>query len=505
MQKAERSRHMRCSLRLVVVLIFSAVASASSWHDVAAQEPTKATTQTKPEAARQPVGRTFASHTAYQRRIYAELEKPATHEFKAASLRDIAKWLEQRIDATVLLDEPALIADGIEFDKPLHSPRFVGRPLRTEMAAFLESRRLRIVVREEAVWITTVIAAETESDPRVYQVHDLVLDDDDPTASYSQLEDLAQLVRSQVEPETLNHGSEVTPCEAPGVFALVIDCPEAIHDKVERLLGNLRAARSAELRAAQTEAQSDAAAAKAKLARRSTMRRPSSPPLPRLARGNVYFPQTETERKLREALRQSTTFEFDDVALGEIVKQLKAKHKIAIELDEEALTADGKGPETVIRFHWRGGSLRCALRGLLDQHGLAYVIRNDAICITTKTGEETVQAAHVYQVHDLLAHDTVLIGRGAAFEDLQSLISSAVQPNAWEGSGTVGGINSYEAAGLQVIVVTQSQSVHEHIAAFLDLLRDAFEPTVYEAQRRRPVVMPDPAGQPAVRGMGGGF
>lgn len=495
---------MRCRLRLIVVLIFSAVTSASSWHDVVGQEPTKAATEKHPAAARWPVGRTFASHTAYQRRIYAELEKPATHEFKAASLRDIAKWLEQRIDATVLLDESALTADGIEFDKPLHSPRFVGRPLRTELAAFA-SQRLRIVVHDEAVWITTVIAAETESDLRVYQVHDLVLDDDDPTASYSQLEDLAQLVRSQVEPETLNHGSEVTPFEAPGVFALVIDCPEAIHDKVERLLGDLRAARSAELRAAQTETQGDAAVAKAKLARRSAMRRPSSPPPPRLARGKVYFPQTETERKLREALRQPTSFDFNDVALGEVVKQLKTKHEIAIELDEEALTADGKGAESIIQFHWRGGSLRCALRGLLDQHGLAYVIRNDAICITTKTGEETVQAAHVYQVHDLLAHDTVLIGRGAAFEDLRSLISSAVQPNAWEGSGTVGGINSYEAAGLQVIVVTQSQSVHEHIAAFLDLLRDAFEPTVYEAQRRRPVVMPDPAGQPAVRGMGGGF
>lgn len=493
---------MRCSSRLVVVLIFSAVAFAGLPPEVVSQETTQAAMEKKPDADHWPVGRTFASHTAYQRRIYAELEKPATHEFNAVSLVEMAKWLEDRIDATVLVDAPALTAEGIDFEKPLFSARFVGRPLRTELAAFVAPRRMQVVVRDEAVWLTSFMASEVAKEVRVYQVHDLVVDDDDPTASHPQLEDLAQLVRSQVEPETLNNGSEVSPFEVPGVFALVINCTGAIHDKVERLLGNLRAARFAELRAAQKPLNDKAAAAK--FAQRRE-RRNALPPPPRLARGKVFFPQTDGERKLRESLQQPTSFDFEDVALGEVVKQLKSKHKIELEFDEEALTADGKGAETIIRFHWKGGSLRCALRGLLDRHGLDYVIHNDAICITTKTAEETVEAAHVYQVHDLLAHDTALIGRGASLEDLQNLIPSAVQPEAWEGSGTVGGINSYEAAGLQVIVVTQSQSVHEDIAAFLNLLRDAFEPRVYEAQRRRPVMMPEPPQHPAVRGMGGGF
>lgn len=494
---------MQESSRLAVFLVFCAAATANSLRDVTAQEAPRAANAKKPDEARWPVGRTITSHSAYQRRIYAELEKPAAHEFKNASLNDIAKWLEERIGATVIVDIAALTAEGIDFEKPLFSPRFFGRPLRTEFAAFMGSRRMQLVVQDEAVWLTSLMASEVKTEVRVYQVHDLVVDDGDPTASYAQLEDLAQLVRSQVEPEILNNGSRVAPFEAPGVLALVIDCTGAIHGKVERLLADLRLARSSELRRTQTPVDEKAAAAR--LAHRREIRNPLPPP-PRLARGKVFFPQTDGERELREALRQSTSFDFDDVPLGDVVRQLNTKHKLRIELDEEALIADGLSDETIVKFHWKGGSLRCALRSLLDSCGMTYVIRNDAICVTTKSAEEMIEAAHIYQVHDLMAHDASLIGRRAAFDDLQSLIPGIIHPGAWrDGSGTVPYVSSYEAAGLQVFVIMQSQSVHEDIAALLDLLRDAFEPTVYEAQRRRPVVMPEPPQQPAVRGMGGGF
>ena len=63
---------------------------------------------------------------------------------------------------------------------------------------------------------------------------------------------------------------------------------------------------------------------------------------------------------------------------------MKLRHKINIELDTEALAADGKGSETPITKTLKDISLRSALRLILEGQGLTYLIKNEVMLITTK-------------------------------------------------------------------------------------------------------------------------
>lgn len=59
-----------------------------------------------------------------------------------------------------------------------------------------------------------------------------------------------------------------------------------------------------------------------------------------------------------EVLNEPAEFSLIDTELGEFVKQITAKHKISVQLDIAALTADGKGTETILNKTVKGTTLR---------------------------------------------------------------------------------------------------------------------------------------------------
>jgi hypothetical protein len=211
-----------------------------------------------------------------------------------------------------------------------------------------------------------------------------------------------------------------------------------------------------------------------------------------------------------KALDEPAEFALVDTELGEFVKQINEKHKISVQLEIAALTADGKGTETILNKTTKGTTLRSALRLLLDEQGLTFLIRDETLIITSKTAAETFTPARIYQVHDLalLPNDPSLQPR---FEALKGLIQATIAPESWrDNGGTQGEIHGYEGPGLAVLVVSQTDDVHEQIERLLAELRVAKLPALFEMQKKRPPPPPVPMGTvPVVPRLpvvgGGGF
>jgi hypothetical protein len=91
-----------------------------------------------------------------------------------------------------------------------------------------------------------------------------------------------------------------------------------------------------------------------------------------------------SQTRIRAALDEKTELDFTDQPLSDVIEYLKAKHEIEIQLDQKALADAGVSSDTTVTRNIKGITLRSALRLLLGELDLTYVIQNGALMITTK-------------------------------------------------------------------------------------------------------------------------
>jgi hypothetical protein len=457
-----------------------------------------------------PDGRVFFRQSESERRIRAALDRPARFEFHDAPWSEVASWLEKTYELPVRVDLSAIAA--LESSSETRPADGVGddRPLGVALRRLLARGDRAFVVKHGSLVITSKVAAETETSLRLYQVHDLVVGPDDPTAAYPEFDDLIHEVQLRCGKETWRGFSgsqgECRPIEAPGVLALAIVNTEEIHEKVVSFLAMLRIARSDDVRRIQATAPSSSFVRRARHQQGGGMGgfsvvqanpMPPLPPPPPLPRGKVIRNPNATD-PIQDALNRAAAFEAEEQRLDEYATAIETQFRIPVRLDEEALTADGKGPETLINPRCHGCTLADALARGLDEQGLTWTVRDERLHLTTKTAAETNTRSYVYQMHDLVAHDSLAVGEQPDLDTWVETITSVIAPETWrEGSGPPSDIGALHAAGLQVIVIDQTDHVHRQIEQFLELVREARVPELYEAQRRRPIVVREPAPGPS--------
>jgi len=194
---------------------------------------------------------------------------------------------------------------------------------------------------------------------------------------------------------------------------------------------------------------------------------------------------TPGDARVLEALKQPAEFTMKDATLETFAGEIATKFKISVKLDTAALTADGKGTETILNGKSSNTTLHGALRLILDEYGLSFTIRHDTLLITTKTAAETHTTTRLYQVHDLAMQPNDPVAR-PDFERLIELISSTLQPESWrEAGGTIGEIRSYEGPGISVLVVHHTDEGHEQVEKLLGNLRAAKIQSLLELQQKR--------------------
>lgn len=108
------------------------------------------------------------------------------------------------------------------------------------------------------------------------------------------------------------------------------------------------------------------------------------------------------EQKIMAALDEKTELDFAEQPLTDVLDYLKQRHDIEIQLDSRALADEGLGSDVSITRNIKGITLRSALKLLLGELGLTYVIRNEVLFITSKTEAMNMLTTRVYPVADLV-------------------------------------------------------------------------------------------------------
>ncbi|MFZ5833525.1 MAG: hypothetical protein ACOY3P_25850, partial [Planctomycetota bacterium] len=108
------------------------------------------------------------------------------------------------------------------------------------------------------------------------------------------------------------------------------------------------------------------------------------------------------EKRITEQLNSPTKLEFIETPLVDVVNFLEDLHKIQIELDKRALAAVAISTDTPISTSLQGISLRSALRLMLRDLDLTYVIKDEVLYITTPEEANAELVTKVYPVADLV-------------------------------------------------------------------------------------------------------
>src|SRR4029079_9721964 len=93
---------------------------------------------------------------------------------------------------------------------------------------------------------------------------------------------------------------------------------------------------------------------------------------------------------------------FNNVPLGKVIDDLNNMQGINVLLDVRALNGGGISPDQPLTFHVDDMTLKSALKHLLNQVGLTYVIQDEALLITTPDNARGKLTLVPYQVTELV-------------------------------------------------------------------------------------------------------
>jgi len=180
-------------------------------------------------------------------------------------------------------------------------------------------------------------------------------------------------------------------------------------------------------------------------------------------------------KRIEEVLKSETELQFIETPLKAVIATFKAYHEIEIQIDRRALDDVGVPVDTPITRDIKGVSLRSALRLMLHELDLTYVIRDEVLLITTPEEAEIIPLVRVYPVDDLVGRQGESGGEQAGCESLIQAIKTCVLPDTWENVGGAGSIATIPPGKPSSLIVKQSQRVQEEVADFLGNLRRAVE------------------------------
>jgi hypothetical protein len=110
-----------------------------------------------------------------------------------------------------------------------------------------------------------------------------------------------------------------------------------------------------------------------------------------------------SELAIIKALDDKTNLDFQGTPLSDAMEFIADKHHIPIQFDPAALKDAGLDPTTMqVTMTFKDVSLKSALKLMLAQFNLSYLIKDEVLQITTKEKADTTLTTKVYYVGDLV-------------------------------------------------------------------------------------------------------
>ena len=171
--------------------------------------------------------------------------------------------------------------------------------------------------------------------------------------------------------------------------------------------------------------------------------------------------QCESEVRILATMDDETSLRFIDTPLVEALESVSEIHGIPILVDRRALEEIGLAEDTPVSIGLKEISLRSALRLLLRDLDLTYMVKDEVLQITTLESAEQNLVTRMYRMPGDLIRNT-----GEIVEALQM----SVVPNTW----SVQGGPSMAFTIDHVLIISTTSDVHHQVESFLNTLMEAY-------------------------------
>lgn len=387
--------------------------------------------------------------------ILAALETVVDLTIEDESVVSLSKRLQEAIGATVLIDYRALEEVGLSASENTVSGSFRGMKLRNVMLHLLDGLDLTWILQDGALRITTQEAAEWRGWPvRVHGVSDLVQVVPGPQldTNYCDYDTLTNLIVCCVAPETWDEVGGPGSIE-PFRQTLVLRQAEENHRLVELLLAALR-------KTAEQASQSPRKAPKQ-----------TSLLLESLEHDAFYH-----------RLGDVGSVDFVETPLSDVVKHIGKKAGVFAISDVRSLEDVGVGDDVPISFSCSGLPWGAILRNLLRDLELTWIVRGEALVVTTPEFAELNLETRVYPVGDLVYSDGEISTGDAAppapwladYDTLINMITTSADPESWNDVGGPGEVVPFPLS--DALVISQTSEVHERVEMLLMDVREKASP-----------------------------
>jgi hypothetical protein len=159
-------------------------------------------------------------------------------EFIDTPLNEIVAQLKSDHNIEVQLDTKTLDEAGVTAEATTFSRSLSGLALEDALALLLDQHEMTFVVRNGVLQITTQAVADEVLETRLYDVGDLL------NARAPEYEKLIEVLVSSIEPESWDQaGGPGAILEYSQFETLVVTQTRSVHQKMEKLLGELRKAK----------------------------------------------------------------------------------------------------------------------------------------------------------------------------------------------------------------------------------------------------------------------
>jgi hypothetical protein len=177
---------------------------------------------------------------------------------------------------------------------------------------------------------------------------------------------------------------------------------------------------------------------------------------------------TATERAILKALDARISVDVTDQRFGGMIDYFQKKMGQTIILDKPALDDLGINKEsTTISLHLEKVSTRTALKKMLADLGLTYIVKDEAIFVTTPTKAKDYMTVRTYYVGDLAPQYDLRYGpylgqlqAAQTISQLVTMIQNNVDKDSWEANGKEGGGTIVFNPATMSLIVKQSAEVH---------------------------------------------
>jgi hypothetical protein len=384
------------------------------------------------------------SRAAREQKIHQALDAVVILHHDTAPLEQVICGLARQLRIPVYIDRPTLVEEVVSLDQPV-TIHVHGISARSALALLLEPLHLASLVEDEMLMVTTAAAASEKLETRVYDVTDLVAWRDPNRANRFDFSRVTQLLQTTIDPvswQNLSGPGSIMEFDSDDYRVLCIRQTQPIHQKIRELLAAIRKPR----------------------------RKDREDVIHPITVRHEETPAARREATIRRALDKTVTIAAANRPLETVLQELAAQMRVPLFLDRVTFADEGIAIDRPVAIQELKITAHSALKLVLESSQLVAIVHNETLFVTSAAKAGEFVEPQVYDVYDLVRR---FRGNNGFLQwDTQSLINAidcTIEPDSWDICGP--SAFPFRSADTCVLVIPQTQPIHEKIAAFLEELK----------------------------------